>query len=99
MEWLFVVTYDRRDIKLKAKVIYLTEQIERVQVSGRNRSITLQSNRPFLENKGLKHKRIDWKLIDGQFNNSHLLQKIVDSVEYYLRHIDKQPRQAKPYKK
>ena len=85
MELGISVYYDRRNIKLLAKVIYSSEKIERVKVIGRNRSITLESNRPLLLLKGLKSRRINWKLIDGQINNSHLLQQIITTVERHLK--------------
>ena len=85
MEWYFTIAYDRKYLKLKARQVYLSEQIERIQVTGRNRSILLQTNRPFLEAKGLKHKRIDWKLVEGSMNNAHLLQMIINTLESYLK--------------
>jgi hypothetical protein len=88
MELGINVYYDRKNIKLLAKVIYSSEKIERVKVIGRNRSITLESNRPLLLSKGLKSRRINWKLIDGQINNSHLLQQIITTVERHLKSGD-----------
>jgi hypothetical protein len=52
---------------------------------GKNRSIVLQSNRPLLRIKGLKNKRLDWKLIEGQMNNSHVLQAIILKLERLLK--------------
>jgi hypothetical protein len=52
---------------------------------GRNRSITLQSNRPMLENKGLKNKRIQWKITEGSLHNSKVLQHILQSLEKHLK--------------
>ena len=85
MELCITVYYDRRNLKLLAKIIYSSQKIERIKVIGRNRSITLESNRPFLLSKGLKTRRINWKLIEGQINNSHLLQQIITTVERHLK--------------
>jgi hypothetical protein len=85
MEWLFSISFDRKMLTLKAKLIYHTDQIERIRIIGRNRSITLQNNRPFLEARGLKHKRIEWKLIEGKMNNAHLLQNIIHTIESFLK--------------
>jgi hypothetical protein len=74
MELGINVYYDRKNIKLLAKVIYSSEKIE--------------SNRPLLLSKGLKSRRINWKLIDGQINNSHLLQQIITTVERHLKSGD-----------
>jgi hypothetical protein len=84
MEWHFIIRFDQKDLHLKAERIYLSEQVERIKVIGRNRSIVLQSNRPLLRLKGLKNKRLDWKLIEGQMNNSHVLQAIILKLERLL---------------
>lgn len=85
MEWHFIIRFDQKDLHLKAERIYLSEQVERIKVMGKNRSIVLQSNRPLLRIKGLKNKRLDWKLIEGQMNNSHVLQAIILKLERLLK--------------
>lgn len=85
MEWHFIIRFDQKDVHLKAERIYLSEQVERIKVMGKNRSIVLQSNRPLLRIKGLKNKRLDWKLIEGQMNNSHVLQAIILKLERLLK--------------
>jgi hypothetical protein len=85
MEWHFIIRFDQKDLHLKAERIYLSEQIERIKVMGKNRSIVLQSNRPLLRLKGLKNKRLDWKLVEGQMNNSHVLQAIILKLERLLK--------------
>ncbi len=85
MEWHFIIRFDQKDLHLKAERIYLSEQVERFKVMGRNRSIVLQSNRPLLRLKGLKNKRLDWKLMEGQMNNSHVLQAIILKLETLLK--------------
>ena len=84
MEWHFIIRFDQKDLHLKAERIYLSEQVERIKVIGRNRSIVLQSNRPLIRLKGLKNKRLDWKLIEGQMNNSHVLQAFILKLERLL---------------
>jgi hypothetical protein len=85
MECHFIIRFDQKDLHLKAERIYLSEQVERIKVMGKNRSIVLQSNRPLLRLKGLKNKRLDWKLIEGQMNNSHVLQAIILKLERLLK--------------
>ncbi|MEI8073516.1 MAG: hypothetical protein WCH78_02110 [Bacteroidota bacterium] len=84
MEWRFTIRFDQRNIQLKADMIYQSNQVERIKVTGRNRSIVLQNNRPLLKSKGLKLKRVDWKLIEGEMHNSHVLQTIIQKLEKYL---------------
>ncbi|MEI6582880.1 MAG: hypothetical protein WCO43_04745 [Chitinophagia bacterium] len=94
VEWLFTIPYDRKFIRLKARLIYLSDQVERVMVIGRNRSIILQSNRPMLENKGLKNKRIQWKITEGTLHNSKVLQIILLSLEKHLKNNSPAPPPA-----
>ena len=85
MEWGFTITYDRKTIRLRARILFMNDQVERIQVRARNKHIIVQSNRPFLDAKGLKQKRIDWKIIEGTISNSMVLEKILRNVEQHLK--------------
>ena len=99
LSWYIEINYDRKRLTLKCEQVYLSAQIERIVVIGRNRTITIQGNRPFLEAKGLKQKSIDWKLVDGEMRNSHLLELIIKTVEAFLKRKDRPlVRPTKPYK-
>ena len=88
MEWRFTIRFDQHDIQLKADMIYRSNQVERIKVIGKNRCIVLQNNRPLLKSKGLKLKRVDWKLVEGELHNSHVLQTIIQKLEKYLKTSD-----------
>ncbi|MFN7823329.1 MAG: hypothetical protein ACK5PO_10280 [Bacteroidota bacterium] len=45
----------------------------------------MQSNRPMRDNKGLKNKRIQWKITEGSLHNSKVLQHILQSLEKHLK--------------
>lgn len=85
MEWVLSVNYDRKSIRLRAKIIYTSPLIEIITVTGRNRTLTFQSNRPLLLSKGLKHRKINWKLLDGTLSNSHLFDTIINALEARLK--------------
>jgi hypothetical protein len=85
MEWQIIIRYDQQYIHLNANVIYSSDQIERIKIIGKNRSIVLQNNRPLLQSRGLKSKRIDWKLVEGELHNSYVLQAIIKKLEKYLK--------------
>lgn len=55
----------RQTTKLQVSRIALTERTEQFRVVGRSVDVVLESNRPLFRNKGLKHRRPDWKLISG----------------------------------
>jgi hypothetical protein len=81
MEWHFIIRFDQKDLHLKAERIYQSEYVERIRVFGKNRSIVLQNNRPLLRLKGLKNKRLDWQLVEGELKNDHVLQSIIRKLE------------------
>ena len=35
--------------------------------------------------RGLKSKRLDWKLVEGELHNSHVLQSIINKLEKYFK--------------
>jgi hypothetical protein len=85
MEWMFQISYDRSNIRLKAKLVSSDDRFEIVKVIARNRTVSFKSNRPLLLSKGLKHRKITWELIEGRINNMHLQKEITKQLEDYLR--------------
>jgi hypothetical protein len=75
----------RTNIRLSVERIHLDERIERFKVTGRNGSIVIESNRQLFRNKGLKHRRADWKQIEGKNISTHSLEKICAEI---LKHLD-----------
>lgn len=71
--------------KLKGEIIYESDQVQRVRVTGRNGSIVLQNNRPFLLSKGLKTKRVHWTLKEGQMNNVYFLSRLIEELDRYFK--------------
>lgn len=84
MVFKFRILYERRYRNLIGEVIHTDKISERIKVSGRNRSIIIQSNRPLLLSKGLKRRRVDWKLVEGNMNSPFVLGLIYEEVENYL---------------
>jgi hypothetical protein len=58
-----------------------TNSFEKCRIIAGNKSFVIQSNRPLLRGKGLKYRRIDWKVTEGGFNNSYMLQNIIAAIE------------------
>jgi hypothetical protein len=86
--WQFSVYVDNRYYRLIAELIYRSDQVERIRVSGRDRSIVLQNNRPLFRGRGLKHRRPNWKLIEGTGSNAHALDRIISALTMYLDNQD-----------
>lgn len=75
------ILYEKRYKNLIGEIIYSDNRSERIRVSGRNRSIIIQSNRPLLLSKGLKHRRIDWKIVEGDMNSPFVFGLICEEIE------------------
>jgi hypothetical protein len=70
---------------LKIQQEYVSEQIERFKISGlKHNYIMLQSNRPYLRLKGLKRKKIDWKLIEGTVHNTSALEMLLKEMTDHI---------------
>lgn len=83
------IRLDRRYIRLKVQQIYLGEALEKYRISGNNRSIVLQSNRPLLRAKGMKYKRPNWKVTEGHIQNASFLETLINTVNDYLKAKEK----------
>ena len=70
--------------------IYATPQVEHFRVYGRNGSVVFQSNRPFLRGNGLKMKRIDWKLIEGQLRSVSAKDALAQSLDNYVKQLERE---------
>jgi hypothetical protein len=80
-----VIWHEGKNIRLQVERIAITSQVEKFQVTARNKTLTIQSNRPLLRAKGMKTRKPDYKLIAGIMHNINLLQKIIDVLHQYLK--------------
>lgn len=85
MKFGISIRVDGRTIRLQVERIYLSEQIERFEVKARDKTLTIQSNRPLLRGKGIKHRKPDYKLIAGTISSSGALEKIIENLDLCLR--------------
>ena len=74
---------------MTVKQVYKSNQIEKYEVTGGNRSIILRNNRPLLKNKGLKRKKPDWKLEEGEFRNVQGLALTIEAIENEINRLEK----------
>ncbi len=85
LNW-FVVFYisiknDRKRIRLKVEKVEETGAYDKYRITAKNQIFVLQSNRPLFRGKGLMHRRIDWKVIEGGFHNTHILKLITKEIQ------------------
>lgn len=75
---------------LKVERFYVSDQIERYRITGGNRSIELQTNRPYLKARGRK-KHYTWKLISGEMTYASTLETIISTLESEIHHFENPP--------
>lgn len=74
------IEIDRRYLHYQVEKIYDDGRIERYQINGKNGSIILESNRPLFRNRGLKKKRPEWNMIQGELKYRNYLWLFVDAI-------------------
>lgn len=88
MRGMIEIQNDGRVWRLLAETVKSTDREERIRVMGRNKAIILQSNRPYLRNRGLKYRRPTWKLVEGKGANMAVLEKIISALMKMLEPTD-----------
>ncbi|HEY4874595.1 MAG TPA: hypothetical protein VIH86_03425 [Puia sp.] len=71
--------------RLKVEKNFESPSRERFEVTAKNRSLTLQTNRILFQNRGLKHRKGQWTIVSGTLNKSASLQRITDEIEKELK--------------
>ncbi|HLK29021.1 MAG TPA: hypothetical protein VKT28_10575 [Puia sp.] len=66
--------------RLKVELISQQNGLEKYKVTAKNRELIFQTNQLMLKQKGLKHKRAQWKIISGNLNNTYAFEKIVEAI-------------------
>lgn len=89
MKFGIAIRVSGRYIRLQVERIYVSDQIEKFEITARNKSLTIQSNRPLLRGKGIKHRRPDYKLIAGLINSAGVVENIIDTLHSYLKNDEK----------
>lgn len=74
-----------RNHQLKVEQIELDSRTEHFKIIGHNKSIVLESNRPLFRNRGLKHRKPDFKIVEGKVKYGGsidiLVTAIMDKIE------------------
>jgi hypothetical protein len=83
MQFTVTIKHERKSIRLVIDKISTSREQEKYKVIARNQSFVLQSNRPFLQMKGLKNFPVTWKVIEGGYNNKYILDQITKAIEWY----------------
>ncbi len=87
MKFGIVIKHEQRNIRLVVERVSHNPVMEQFEVTARNTSLRLQTNRLLLRNKGLKHKPAAWKIIGGTVRVSSIKQSIVNAIENKLNEL------------
>ncbi len=75
--------------RLLATRIKETAQIVQFRVEGRNRHIVLQSCYPLFRAKKLTHRKLVWKLVEGQILSLSFIESVGDALTQIVKHEDR----------
>ena len=68
---------------------YVSDNIEIFTLTFGERSLQMQSNRPYIRGLNLNKKRIEWKALNGKVKYQSSLEKIKGELEAYIRKIER----------
>ena len=66
---------------LKVERVHVDERTERFKVSAKSEFWLFENNRPLFRNRGMKTRRIDWKLVEGRRDYQSTFEKIADALQ------------------
>ena len=78
------IYHDRKNYKLQVEQVLFSDTKEQFKIIGKASNLILESNRPLFRNKGIKHRKPDWKKISGDLSNMSLVENITTAIMTYL---------------
>jgi TolB-like protein len=73
-----------RDANYLVEYIIVNKREEQFKVIARNGSVTFLSNRPLFRNKGLKRRKPDYVLVEGNIPNKSTERQLVLAIQSYV---------------
>jgi hypothetical protein len=86
MNFWITIKVGFKNYRLFVEHTIISERSEHFKVIGRNKFIVLESNRPLFRNKGLKHRKPYFKIIEGQIDFYASIQVIIDAILLKVDH-------------
>jgi hypothetical protein len=83
-----VIKIDRRPIRLQVERIVASPLIEQFKITARNKTLTIQSNRPLLRGKGIKHRKPNYKITTGGLVSSGVKDAIINAIHAYMTRLE-----------
>lgn len=76
-----VILHQRRYYRMQVEQLQAPAGFERFKIYGKSKFLVVQGNRLLIRGKGLKHRRIDWKLLEGQALYRSAMDDILVAIE------------------
>jgi TolB-like protein len=73
-----------RDAHYLVEYIIVNKREEQFKIIARNGSVTFSSNRPLFRNKGLKRRKPDYVLVEGNIPNKSTERQLVQAIQRYV---------------
>jgi hypothetical protein len=76
-----------RTYRMAVELVAEDAVMERYKVHARanpTKFIILQNNRPLIRGKNLKHKRIAWKVLEGEIKNRTAYDELIKILEFWI---------------
>ena len=72
-----IITVDRRRYRMTVTQVYHSPRLERYELAAGGKKLIMQTNRPVIEKRGLKHFPYTWKLIEGTISHKSYQDDII----------------------
>jgi hypothetical protein len=90
MEFMIHIQVGDKRFRMLVTQVLAGPALEQFRIAAPNNPgnyIVLQSNRPLLRGRGLRHRRINWKVLSGNVYNQSALRKTIAQLELYLENF------------
>lgn len=83
MRYPITVVHDQKKYCYIIEHTVIDQRTEHFKLIARNKTVTIESNRPFFRNKGLKYRRNELKVREGDTNvrNRAFMQNVYEQIE------------------
>lgn len=73
--------------RMTVELVSEDASFERYKIIAKNnpgKFIILQNNRPLIRGKNLKHKRLNWMVVEGEITNRTALEEVIKILEFWI---------------
>lgn len=88
MKFSILVKTEEKFVTLIVEQVYLSDQIQQLKISGKDKSIIIQNDQPLFDKVKMK-KVAPWKLIEGTVTNTEVFVETLRQVDMKVREMKK----------